>query len=151
MLPIQEIIIFLNQIDRTDDELVGNLGVHLGDLVKANINIIPGFVVTINSWNLFFKENSLRLKISSLLSSINYQSDSSIDQVSKLIKKEIQSQVFPQIVAVPIFKAYEKLSGSVKNCEMSMDFSFNDTKLKILQSSQLLKPFTNIYGEANLI
>ena len=62
---------FFKDIDKHDLPLVGGKGANLGEMTKAGFPVPNGFAVTVESYDIFLKENDIKGKIDSVLKDID--------------------------------------------------------------------------------
>jgi len=84
-------IVWFNEVDREDIKLVGGKGANLGEMIKSDISIPFGFIVTSNAFNFFIKKTQVFQKILKLLDNLNYENQKELNEVSIQIKNMIDN------------------------------------------------------------
>lgn len=97
--------------------LVGGKNASLGELIKADIPVPPGFSVTTEAY-LEFITGSLKEEIGRVLSRIDLQDVASLEGASQTIRELISQTPFPQKMADEIASNYEALSNVVGTPEL---------------------------------
>lgn len=135
-------------IDEIDDDhlpIVGHFSSRLGELAKNGIPIPAGFVININAYEKFKKENNLDIKAKHLINTINFSDPHSVRQVSEIIKKHFTTSHFPTDIASEIYYHYKKLGNTLKDSRIIMSTS------PVSHHTKRTHFFENIKGESNLI
>jgi len=90
--------------------LVGGKNASLGELIKADIPVPPGFSVTTETYSEFLSGGGLKEKIESLLSKIDIQDVSSLENVSKVIRQLMAEATFSKRIQEEIISNYQTLA-----------------------------------------
>lgn len=109
-----KLVVGFGEIDKNDIPLVGEKAAELGEMAGAGFPISGGFVITTNAYRDFIKENKLDIKIKHLLSTINFDNEKSLSDVSRHIKKHIQECQMSEKLIKEITAAYNKLGGVIE-------------------------------------
>ncbi len=149
MIRPHDFVVSLDDVDKDDVVYVGGKAANLGEMIQAKFPVPEGFVVTANAYRAFISDNSLGNKIDHLLSSINYQNQSSLSQVSQHIQRLILNSEIPEPIVASIFKFYEEMGGKTRVAirssavgEDSKEASFagqNDTFLDVVGESSVIE------------
>lgn len=142
---------FFKDIDKGDVELVGGKGANLGEMTSAGFPVPPGFVVTVNAYQFFLKENNLESKIYPLLNKLDVNSAPDLEATAKLIQKLLLRSVVPDHVAKEIFSAYKKLSGAFKQELVAVRSSATAEDMPGASFAGQQATFFNIKGDASLV
>ena len=102
-------ITFFKDIDKGDISVVGGKGANLGEMVKADFPVPPGFAVTVSAYDLFLKENDLSAKISEILKSTDVNQPDQLNFASQKIEGIITSSPVPNDISREIINAYKTL------------------------------------------
>ncbi|MGZ7210356.1 MAG: PEP/pyruvate-binding domain-containing protein, partial [Methanobacterium sp.] len=88
---------YVMDVDAVDPEIekIGGKALNLGKMSRAGFNIPPAFVVSVDAYDLFIK-NELEGKISKILNSIDFTSESSISYGCYEIRSMIKDEKLPQ-------------------------------------------------------
>lgn len=103
-------IVWFEQVDKHDIDLVGGKGANLGEMLNAGFPIPYGFVVTANAYFYFIKHNDLAQKISNLLSIVNFNNPKELTDISIAIKRLIYAGEVPKDLIKEITDHYENLT-----------------------------------------
>lgn len=142
---------FFKDIGKADLESVGGKGANLGEMTKAGFPIPSGFVVTVNAYQVFLKENGLEAKIYPLLNKLNVDDSEELEFASKKIQKMVLSSPVSDHVSKEIFASYKKLSGVFKHALVAVRSSATAEDLPGASFAGQQATFFNIKGEANLV
>lgn len=139
--------ISLSEIDKRDLPLVGGKGANLGEMVKAGFPVPPGFAVTVDSYELFLKENSLDDFIQRSLQGLNTDNPKELDRVAQSIQNKIIRSKVPAEVSSSVIKSFKKLGAKL----MAVRSSATAEDLPSASFAGQQATYLNISGEANLI
>jgi pyruvate,water dikinase len=90
--------------------LVGGKNASLGELIKADIPVPPGFSITTEAYNDFLNEGGIRRRIQEILSRIELQDIISLEEASKTIRKLIVTTPIPKEIEEAIRSNYQALA-----------------------------------------
>jgi len=161
-------IVWFNQVDKQDIELVGGKGANLGEMVSFGIPIPPGFIVTSKAYFDFLKENKLRERIKKVLKSINVDEPTQLEECARRIQSYILGSDVPVNIAKEVMSYYLALS---KINEKTYTFasltdriiaSFSDTYVAVRSSATAedlpdasfagqQETYLNVIGESNVV
>lgn len=142
---------FFKDIGKDDLELVGGKGANLGEMTNAGFPVPPGFVVTVEAYQTFLKDNSLEAKIYPLLKKLDVNRAADLEFTAKNIQKMLLSSPVPQGVSNSIFAAYKKLSGAFNKELVAVRSSATAEDLPGASFAGQQATFFNIKGEANVV
>jgi pyruvate,water dikinase len=91
-------------------DLVGGKNASLGELIRADIPVPPGFSVTTETYSEFLGGEGLKQKIKSLLSKIDIQDVSSLENASKVIRQLMAEATFSKTIVEEISSNYQALA-----------------------------------------
>lgn len=89
--------------------LVGGKNASLGELIRADIPVPPGFSVTTEAYRDFLIEGGLKEKIEKILSPIGLQDVASLEKASETIQELIRTTPLPKAIAQVIRSNYQAL------------------------------------------
>ncbi|MGZ3591082.1 MAG: PEP/pyruvate-binding domain-containing protein, partial [Thermodesulfobacteriota bacterium] len=90
--------------------LVGGKNASLGELIRADIPVPPGFSVTTETYSEFLSGGGLKEKIESLLSKIDVQDVSSLENASNVIRQLMSEAKFSKRIEEEISSNYRTLA-----------------------------------------
>lgn len=104
-------ILWFSQIRKEDIPLVGGKGANLGEMVHARIPVPNGFVVTAKAYYDFLDTTSIKDKILTELSSLDYEDTAALQKASKHIETAIMAAHMPEEIQDQIKSYYHQLCG----------------------------------------
>src|SRR4030043_1213219 len=90
--------------------LVGGKNASLGELIKANIPVPPGFSVTTEVYSEFLSGGGMKEKIEEVLSRIDLQDIASLENASKVIRQLMTEASLPKRIEEEISFNYQALA-----------------------------------------
>lgn len=102
-------IIWLDDIDKNDREMVGIKAAYIGELSQAGFNVPPAFVLTTTTFDEFFKANKITPLVNKLLAKINLDDTKSVEKIGAEITEKILNSPFPKKLEEQIDQSYEIL------------------------------------------
>ena len=107
-------VVWFEDVDKDDIGLVGGKGANLGEMTNADLPIPYGFIVTSAAYFAFIKHSKLHEKIRQVLSIVNYDNPTELDQASDHIQELIMKAPVPPEITQQIVEYYEKLNAQEK-------------------------------------
>ena len=151
----EKLILWFNEVGRTDIEHVGGKGANLGELTKAGIPVPNGFCVTAEAYYYFLKKTGLKDNIQKLLRGLDPENNIMLNKVSKEIKTLILKAKFPEDLIKEIKESYIKLGAmpvavrSSATAEDLPDASFagqQSTYLNVMGAESVVKSVQKCYA-----
>ncbi|OGK14648.1 hypothetical protein A3C98_03870 [Candidatus Roizmanbacteria bacterium RIFCSPHIGHO2_02_FULL_37_15] len=128
-------IVWFDEVGKGDIGLVGGKGANLGEMTNAKLPIPYGFIVTSTAYFDFITQSKLEKKIKDVLSLINFDNPSELQQASTHIKELVLKAEIPNTLVHNIINYYEHL-----NIREQKYFKVNSTlKESILTVKQLYR------------
>jgi pyruvate,water dikinase len=90
--------------------LVGGKNASLGELIRADIPVPPGFSVTTEAYQEFLIEGGIKEKIEKILSPMGLQDVASLEEASKTIRELIRTTPLPKGIEEVVCSNYQALS-----------------------------------------
>ncbi|OGH06152.1 MAG: phosphoenolpyruvate synthase [Candidatus Levybacteria bacterium RBG_16_35_11] len=146
-----KLVAWFKEVGKEDVSLVGGKGANLGEIINSGLPVPNGFIITSTAYYNFIKENKLALKIKHLLSTVNFEKQESLDQVSKHIKQTIIKGTISQELVSQVYSAYRQLSGSLKDILVAVRSSATAEDLAGASFAGQQETFLNVKGEAALL
>ena len=144
-------IVWFNEVDKDDVDLVGGKGANLGEMVGFGLPVPNGFIVTSYAYFYFLKENRLELEIKRILKTSDISDPKQLHQASDSIKNLILKGSVPKDLARQIISFYEELSGRFKHCLVAVRSSATAEDLPDASFAGQQETYLNVKGEANLV
>ena len=108
-------VLWFQECDINSVPIVGGKCASLGELLKANIPVPPGFAVTTETYNRFIEENDLDREIKNILKPIQSDDTASIERASQSIRQMIEEKPINIDLEDYIGEFYRLLS---KHCQV---------------------------------
>lgn len=143
-------IVPISQAFTHDISLIGNTGVQLVQLLKQDIPISEGYVLTSKAYDTLIKENHLKPVLQQVVNGITYSNADSLKKASEDIQKKILSAKIPKEITKEIFQTYKLYSVMLHNASVSLRASETCSTF-LSPRNTLLENYTNISGEANIV
>ena len=140
-------VVWFEDVGKNDIPLVGGKGANLGELTKAGIPVPPGFIVTAHSYYYFLERSKLADEIRSLLSPLDPDDSSKLQEIASNIKRSINAAEMPQEIADEIAQAYQKLGGGL----VAVRSSATAEDLPEASFAGQQRTFLNVEGEKEVI
>jgi pyruvate,water dikinase len=102
-------ILDFEKLDQNSIPIVGGKNASLGEMIKANIRVPPGFAVTTDSYLLFITEAGIKDKILDIVSDLNPQDVAALNQASADVQELIKKTAIPEVVKKAITDGYARL------------------------------------------
>jgi phenol phosphorylase subunit beta len=108
-------VLWFEECDLESIPIVGGKNASLGELLKANIPVPPGFAITTKAYNLFLEQGNIKQEIFRVLKSVKDDDVDSGEKVSKTIRALIESTPINDDLQDYIGEFYRRLS---KRCNV---------------------------------
>ena len=132
-----DIIKWFSELSKKDVSIAGGKGASLAEMYNAKVPVPPGFVVTAQAYSYFIKETKIDKEIDKVLSNLNIDDTSALNQASKKIRQIIEEASLPEEMKEEIVEAYEILGAGEEK---------NEGALEILDKSD--EPFVAVRSSA---
>ncbi len=94
---------------------VGGKNASLGELLKANIPVPPGFAITTNSYNQFLEKNKIKKEINKILEEVDHEDNAMVEVASQKVREVIEATPMTIELEDHIAESYRILS---KECRI---------------------------------
>jgi pyruvate,water dikinase len=105
-------VVKFQEVGRGDIPLVGGKGANLGEMLRANIPVPPGFIVTAVAYSRFIEQSGLHGRIDAVLSGLDVHDSDALQRVSEQVKKLIIDTPVPADIAAQIKTYYQEMGGA---------------------------------------
>ena len=102
-------ILDFEKLDKNSLPVVGGKNASLGEMIKADIRVPPGFAVTTDSYLLFITDAGIKDKIIEIVSGIDPDDVAALNQASSDVQELIKQTAMPEPVARAITDGYSQL------------------------------------------
>lgn len=103
-------IVWFEEVGKEDVGLVGGKGANLGEMTTADLPIPYGFVVTSHAYFNFIEHAKLAPRIEQVLSIVNYENTTEIEQAAEHVRDLIMDAPVPESITREIVNYYEELN-----------------------------------------
>ena len=112
MTSITRTIVWFQDCDASSVPEVGGKCASLGELMRAGMNVPPGFAVTTAAHKCFLDEHDLRQREQELLDGIDYEHTSAVAEASRKLRDLVERSPVPEDVEAEIRSAYGRADGA---------------------------------------
>ncbi|NWF87424.1 phosphoenolpyruvate synthase [Candidatus Bathyarchaeota archaeon] len=107
----EELVIWFENLRRTDIPSVGGKNANLGEMISAGIPVPPGFAITAYAYKVFIEETETSKKIYEIIKETvtNSNDPKQYEIASKKIRELIEATPMPKQIETAIRSAYEEL------------------------------------------
>ncbi len=102
-------ILEFEKLDKNSLPIVGGKNASLGEMIKADIRVPPGFAVTTGSYLLFITEAGIKDRILGIVSNLNPDDVAALNKASADVQELIKMTAIPEPVAKAIEDGYLQL------------------------------------------
>lgn len=113
-------IVWFDDLSKSDVGIAGGKGANLGEMIKAELPIPPGFAVTAQAYEKFVKEAGIIDKINELLSKVDVDNSNELNETSEKVKTIIKEAKMPPDIREDMVNAYRELSKRTGESEASI-------------------------------
>lgn len=112
----EKLILWFEEIRKTDIPLVGGKNASLGEMTNAEIPVPPGFAITAQAYERFITETSIAEEIYKTITDTvkDTTNPKEYEEASKKIRKLIQATKMPKQLENAITQAYRQLNKKTK-------------------------------------
>ena len=107
-------VLTFQEVDKNSLPLVGGKNASLGEMIKADIRVPPGFAVTTESYQKFITETGIQDNIFHILSEIKAGDIASLNAASASIQDMIKDSTLSEDIRLAIEKAYGELCNNCR-------------------------------------
>ncbi|MDD4136247.1 MAG: PEP/pyruvate-binding domain-containing protein, partial [Candidatus Shapirobacteria bacterium] len=146
-------ILWFKEIGFDDVNIVGGKGANLGEMYNLGIPVPNGFVVPVNVYFQFIKENNLQPKIADILKTTDVDQPDQLLNASKQIRSIIKKSPINHETGIKIMSAYKKLSdfGGLKDVPVAVRTSATAEDTADASFAGQGDTFLNVTGETNVL
>lgn len=134
-----------DQIEPDHFHQVGHHGKAIGEIFGSKVPIPQGFVVSVEAFERFKRENNLDQKVKHLINTVNFGDPHSLRQVSAIIKKYFTQGNVPKDLVNEIYNNYKNLGSGFKDSRVSVRTSPTS------HLQHMHHVFNDVEGETNLL
>ena len=151
----KELVIWFENLKKTDIPSVGGKNANLGEMIKAGIPVPPGFAITAYAYKKFIEETKIVQKIYDIIKeTVKEQSKpEQYREASKKIRKLIESTPMPKEIEDAIKSAYRELCKRLNTNEVFVAVRSSATAEDLPDASFAgqQETYLNVKGENELL
>lgn len=102
-------ILDFERLDKNSLPMVGGKNASLGEMIKADIRVPPGFAVTTDSYLLFITDAGIKDKIIEIVSNLDPDDVAALNEAGARVQELIKQTTMPEPVAQAITEGYLQL------------------------------------------
>jgi len=131
------LVVDLTEVNRANIGIVGGKGANLGEMLRAELPVPPGFVLTVAAYERMRETAGVGARIDALLRTVNVEDPAALQRVSAQLRDTLTGVALPSELADAIDRAYARLAASAPGtgepivavrssatCEDTAEFSF---------------------------
>ncbi|MEE9277441.1 MAG: phosphoenolpyruvate synthase [Dehalococcoidia bacterium] len=140
-------IVWFGEVGKADVALVGGKGANLGELVRAQIPVPPGFIISTGTYSQFLHETGLLPVLEQLLSGLDVDDSDELQRVAAQVRQAIVSAPMPERIAAEIRDAYGRLGAE----RVAVRSSATAEDLKEASFAGQQATYLNVAGAGNVV
>jgi pyruvate,water dikinase len=135
--PAETLVVDLSEVNRANVPIVGGKGANLGEMLRADLPVPPGFVLTVAAYERMRETTGVGPRIDALLRTVQIDDPTALQRVSASLRETILAVPLPADLVAAIDTAYSRLAQSTPGvgdplvavrssatCEDTADYSF---------------------------
>jgi pyruvate,water dikinase len=139
---------WFNEVCRNDVTLVGGKGANLGDMVRADLPIPPGFVVCAPAYQQMARSTGMDARLRELLAGVDYNNPAQLAEAEQQAHHWFESVIFDDDLSRSIVEAYRQLGPQTP---VAVRSSATAEDLAGASFAGQQETFLNVLGEAELL
>ncbi len=152
MIAVDQAVIRLQDLRRTDVDAVGGKGANLGELISAGFPVPPGFAISASAYAEFCDGEGLRARIGERLADLDVNDTDGLERAAADVRRTIESEPLPGWLEEAIRDAYRALgeggdglpvavrsSATAEDTASASFAGMNETLLNVRGSDSLLR------------
>jgi pyruvate, water dikinase len=105
------LVIWFDDCDKTSTRDVGGKCAHLGELIRAELDVPPGFAVTTTAHRFFLEGNDLHRREAELLDSLDYEDMDALRKASRALRALVEGAELPAEIEEAVRQHYSALAA----------------------------------------
>jgi len=116
----EELILWFEDLKKEDIPLVGGKNANLGEMLRAEIPVPPGFAITAYTYKKFITESGIAGKIYKIIEEIvtDVNDPKQYEEASRKVRQLIESTPMPREIEAAIKKAYDELAKRTESAQV---------------------------------
>ena len=141
----------LAQINRHDLAIAGGKGANLGELIRINMPVPAGFVVTTAAYDAFIAHNALTELIAREVAQTDFTDSAAVAQAAQTIQQAIEAAPIPAPIAQTVRQALHELGKAHGDAPVAVRSSATAEDLPDAAFAGQQETFLNVIGEASIL
>ena len=108
--PHGALVVDLRDVSRANLPTVGGKGANLGEMLRAELPVPPGFVLTVAAYELMRERSGIGARIDALLRTVNVENTAALQLVSTQLREAITGVTLPPELTDAVELAYARLA-----------------------------------------
>ena len=139
-------------IRRADVATVGGKGANLGEMMAADLPVPPGFVLTIDAYQSFYKANELGPRVAAELKQIDPDNPAALEATAKTLRQLIVNGAVPDDLRAEIEHAYDALAREGTLCRrVAVRSSATAEDTAQFSFAGMFESYLNVFGKAGVV
>ena len=110
-MSVDKDVVRFQEVGKGDLPLVGGKGANLGEMLRANIPVPLGFIVTAVAYSRFIEQSGLHPRIDAVLSNLNVDDSDALQRASEQVKQMIVDTPMPADIAAQVREYYKEMGS----------------------------------------
>ena len=123
---------WFSEITNKEVNSAGGKGASLGEMFRNKFPVPPGYVITAQAYDYFLKNSEIDEKIEKIISNLNVDDTSELNEASKKIRSLIEEAKMPQDLKDETLESYKILSSENLG---GFNYRVNNDAISILKNS----------------
>ena len=149
----EKLVVWIEELTKDDTPFVGGKAANLGEMMRANIPVPPGFVVTAFAFKKFIEETGLREKINEILAGLDVSDTAALEAASERIRRMIIETPMPKYIEEEIRRYYRELARriGIDNPRVAVRSSATAEDLPEASFAGQQDTYLNVVGEDDVV
>jgi len=153
--PEEKLILWFEDLTKEDVPLVGGKNANLGEMLRAEIPVPPGFAITAYTYKKFITETGIAEQIYKIIEETvtDVNNPKHYEEASRKVRQLIESTSMPREIKVVIKKAYNELAKRIESAHMFVAVRSSATAEDLPEASFAgqQETYLNVRGPEELI
>ncbi|MBI3965984.1 MAG: phosphoenolpyruvate synthase [Chloroflexi bacterium] len=150
---MKDYVRWFETLNRDDVLVAGGKGANLGEMMRAELPVPPGFTVTAAAYRAFVESAGLRDEIDRRIAALDVDDRWELETAADDIQKRIRESAIPATVKVAVVEAYRELSHR-EGAEAEMVAVRSSATMEDSEAASFAgmnRSFLNVQGESDLL
>src|SRR6476619_151603 len=110
--PDAPLVVHLTEVNRANLPIVGGKGANLGEMLRADLPVLPGFVLTVAAYEKTREAAGVGPRIDALLRTLNVEDTAALQRASAQLRDVLLAVPLPAELTQALDKEYARLAES---------------------------------------